>query len=121
MQGGEIFVPKIPSMNIMDLVKAIAPKCQVDITGIRPGEKLHEVLITHDDSRSTMEYADRFVIEPQVYRLHHDGQGEGVRVKENFSYRSNNNPDILSVQDLRRLIYADHPENHPISGKAVHA
>lgn len=111
MQGGEIFVPKIPSMNIMDLVKAIAPKCKVDITGIRPGEKLHEVLITHDDSRCTLEYENRFIIEPQVRHVDYQVLPDGVRVKENFSYRSNNNPEILSVQDLRRLIYPQHPEN----------
>jgi len=107
MQGGEIFVPKIPSMNIMDLVKAIAPDCQVEITGIRPGEKLHEVLITHDDSRCTVEYDDRFVIEPQSLPQGFKPAPGGKRVKENFSYRSNNNDEVLSVQDLRALIYPD--------------
>ncbi len=126
MQGGEIFVPKIPSMNIMDLVKAIAPKCKVEITGIRPGEKLHEVLITHDDSRYTLEYENRFVIEPQIRHVRYKAIPGGERVKENFSYRSNNNPEILSVQDLRRLIYPEHPENTPTkptvaSKKKVHA
>jgi UDP-N-acetylglucosamine 4,6-dehydratase/5-epimerase len=111
MQGGEIFVPKIPSMNIMDLVKAIAPKCKVDITGIRPGEKLHEVLITHDDSRSTLEYETRFVIEPQIKIAGYEPLPGGEQVRENFSYRSNNNPHVLSVQDLRRMIYPEHPEN----------
>ncbi len=111
MQGGEIFVPKLPSMNIMDLVKAIAPKCRVEITGIRPGEKLHEVLITHDDSRLTMEYDSLFIIEPQIHHVQFNPLPGGVRVKENFSYRSNNNDDVLSVQDLRQLIYPTHPEN----------
>lgn len=117
MQGGEIFVPKIPSMNIMDLVKAIAPKCKVEITGIRPGEKLHEVLITHDDSRCTLEYENRYVIEPQIHHRNYTPLPGGVRVPTNFSYRSNNNPDVLSVQDLRRLIYPDHPENKPSKDK----
>jgi UDP-N-acetylglucosamine 4,6-dehydratase/5-epimerase len=120
MQGGEIFVPKIPSMNIMDLVKAIAPKCKVEVTGIRSGEKLHEVLITHDDSRSTLEYETRFVIEPNVKPQGYKPLPGGERVKENFSYRSNNNADILSVQDLRQLIYPDHPENRPSGKKKVH-
>jgi len=122
MQGGEIFVPKLPSMNIMDLVKAIAPDCDVEITGIRAGEKLHEVLITQDDSRYTMEYETLFVIEPQLNAQGYKALPEGTRAVENFSYRSNNNPDILSVQDLRRMIYADHPENVDIdSQKKVHA
>lgn len=117
MQGGEIYVPKIPSMNIMDLVKAIAPKCKVDITGIRPGEKLHEVLITHDDSRSTLEYETRFVIEPQIQQADYKPLPGGERVKENFSYRSNNNPDILSVQDLRRLIYPNQADSRHADAK----
>lgn len=123
MQGGEIFVPKLPSMNIMDLVKAIAPKCKVEISGIRPGEKLHEVLITHDDSRYTLEYESYYMIEPQIHSVQYKPLAGGKRVKENFSYRSNNNDDILSVQDLRRMIYADHPENAPgeSASSPVHA
>ncbi len=123
MQGGEIFVPKIPSMNIMDLVKAIAPECKVEITGIRPGEKLHEVLITQDDSRSTMEYGDRFVIEPQMELPVYETLPGGKRVKENFSYRSDNNPNVLSVEALRQMIYPEHPENSNPSPKKkkVHA
>ncbi|MEK7083939.1 MAG: polysaccharide biosynthesis protein, partial [Patescibacteria group bacterium] len=66
MQGGEIFVPKIPSMKITDLAKAIAPNCRCKITGIRPGEKLHEVLIPKDEMRHTLELADMYVICPDV-------------------------------------------------------
>jgi len=65
MKGGEIFIPKIPSMNILDLAKAIAPECATEIVGIRPGEKLHEAMITEDDARHTLEYADHFVIQPE--------------------------------------------------------
>src|SRR3990167_5594509 len=65
MSGGELFVPKIPSMNIMDLAKAIAPECKYDIVGIRPGEKLHEVMILEDDSRHTLEFDGYYVVEPE--------------------------------------------------------
>ncbi len=118
MQGGEVFVPKIPSMNIMDLVKAIAPDCTVSFTGIRSGEKLHEVLITQDDSRTTLEFEDKYIIEPShMFEPQSTRHPTGKTVAENFSYRSNNNPDILSVTDLRRLIAVEHPENaaHAVS------
>ncbi|MCA9842005.1 MAG: UDP-N-acetylglucosamine 4,6-dehydratase (inverting) [Cyanobacteria bacterium HKST-UBA03] len=111
MSGGEIFVPKIPTMNIMDLAKAIAPECEVSFTGIRPGEKLHEILITQDDSRSTLEYDTFFIIEPQVKHANYNPLPGGRRVKENFSYRSNNSLDILSVQDLRRIVEQHCPTN----------
>jgi UDP-N-acetylglucosamine 4,6-dehydratase len=62
MEGGEIFVPKIPSMNIVDLARAIAPECRLDIVGVRPGEKLHETMVPEDDARNTVEYDDCFVI-----------------------------------------------------------
>ena len=64
MVGGELFVPKIPSMNMMDLAKAIAPECKTEIIGIRPGEKLHEVMIPKDDARRTIEYEDKYIIKP---------------------------------------------------------
>ncbi len=122
MRGGEIFVPKIPSMNIMDLVKAIAPDCQVKITGIRPGEKLHEILIAHDDSRFTLEYETRFIIEPQTPLPGYKPAAGGVRVKENFSFRSNNNTHILTVQELRRLIYPNQADVSTEAEKSpVHA
>lgn len=66
MHGGEIFVPKIPSMNIMDLAKAIAPNCKYEIVGIRPGEKLHEAMIMEDDARHTLEYEDYYTIYPEL-------------------------------------------------------
>ena len=62
MHGGEIFVPKIPSMNIVDLARAIAPECRLDVVGMRPGEKLHETMVPEDDARNTFEYDDCFVI-----------------------------------------------------------
>jgi len=65
MVGGELFVPKIPSMNIMDLAKVIAPECKTEIVGIRPGEKLHELMITRDDARRTLEFRDHYIIQPE--------------------------------------------------------
>lgn len=107
MQGGELFIPKIPSMNIMDLARAIAPECETEIVGIRPGEKLHEYMISVDDTRNTVEYEDYYVIQPDFIwwdksrYLHHNG---GKRVPEGFSYSSDNNDRWLTVEELRRMI-----------------
>ena len=104
MQGGEIFVPKIPSMMVTDLAKALAPKLSTHVIGIRPGEKLHEVLITEDDARSTLELPDRFIIRPLLYgeQRHYDAAERPV--PEGFRYSSDNNEDWLDPQDLRRLL-----------------
>ncbi len=106
MLGGEIFVPRIPSMKIVDLAEAIAPGCRHEIIGVRPGEKLHEVMIPFDEARNTLEYDDYYVIQPQFdwwanIRTHISG---GRRVPENFSYRSDNNKQWLTVQQLRQLV-----------------
>ena len=104
MRGGEIFVPKIPSMRIMDLVKALAPGCKTKIIGIRPGEKIHETLISADDALSTVEKKDRFVICPAVVFSGKKNTHNGKRLKENFSgYRSDNNTKWLTVEELRRM------------------
>jgi UDP-N-acetylglucosamine 4,6-dehydratase len=85
MIGGEVFVPKLPSMNIMDLAKAMAPGCEVDVIGIRPGEKIHEIMITMDDARMTKEFDDHYVIQPDnIYlRPRFDGLG-GKPVPDEF-------------------------------------
>jgi len=105
MCGGELFVPKIPSMNIMDLAKAIAPECETKIVGIRPGEKIHELMITLDDARNTMEFDDFYVIEPNfkfwTRRCSWDG---GRRVPDDFQYHSGNNPWRLTVDEMREMI-----------------
>lgn len=103
MKGGEIFIPKIPSANIMDIAKAVAPECKIEITGIRPGEKLHEVLITEDDCKKTLEYPDYFVIQQNWLDKRHKKNG-GKPVKSNFVYASNKNSKILSVTEIRKLI-----------------
>lgn len=107
MRGGEIFVPKIPSMNIMDLAEAIAPECETEIVGIRPGEKLHEVMVPEDDARQTLEYDEYFAIYPSFHQwteedLSADGGGEPC--PPGFSYSSDNNSEWLSIEELRRIV-----------------
>ncbi len=109
MQGGELFVPKIPSMRIMDLVESIAPGISVKIIGIRPGEKLHEVMITSDDSHRTLEFHDHYVIQPTIsftrkinYEINALGE-RGVPVEPGFEYNSANNPVFLTVEQLRKM------------------
>ena len=109
MEGGEIFIPKIPSMNIADLAKAIAPDCKHEIVGIRPGEKLHEVLLTEDDSRHALEYDDYYVVEPEfnwwgkAKRNNHKGKP----VKEGFMFSSDTNEKWLTIKDLNELVKND--------------
>jgi len=104
--GGELFVPKIPSMNIVDLAKAIAPDCEHEIVGIRPGEKIHEVLITESDSRHTLELDDFFIVEPEFKwwsnEEHIDNGGKPV--PEGFVYASNSNDKWLSVDEMREIV-----------------
>ena len=103
--GGELFVPKIPSMNIMDLATALAPDCKYETVGIRPGEKIHEVLITEDDARHTLEFKDHFIIEPEFVwwsNTEHIKNG-GKLVKDDFRYASDINDQWLSIEDLREL------------------
>ncbi len=107
MRGGEVFVPKIPSMNIMDLARAIAPEAQTRIIGIRPGEKLHEVMIPEDDARHTLEYPDHFAVLPPYHewdaRSYIEENG-GRLCPEGFSYSSHTNTEWLSVEDLRAMV-----------------
>jgi UDP-N-acetylglucosamine 4,6-dehydratase len=108
MHGGEIFVPKIPSMNIVDLAKAIAPECRIEIVGIRPGEKLHETMVPEDDARNTIEYEDFYVIRSL------SGEAEGFSANQKggqpcaagFRYSSDNNPNWLSIGELQKLVAA---------------
>lgn len=104
MHGGEVFVPKIPSMNIMELVKAVAPEGKVEIIGIRPGEKVHEVLVSEDEAGHTLELEDMFVIEPTHPWWSSEKWAHGKRPAEGFRYGSDTNPHKLSVEDLRRTV-----------------
>ncbi|RAP31607.1 UDP-N-acetylglucosamine 4,6-dehydratase (inverting) [Candidatus Marinamargulisbacteria bacterium SCGC AG-343-D04] len=100
MKGGEIFVPKIPSMNIVDLAKSIGQNCELKYIGIRPGEKLHEVLITEDEARTTIEESTRYIINRRS-----SGPSTPVsNVPEFFSYSSDQNPEVLSTEDLKSLL-----------------
>jgi len=103
MRGGEIFVPKIPSMKVTDLAIAIAPDCEVEIIGIRPGEKLHEVMITEDDARRTLDYGTYYVIQPEFPWWTIESSTGGKPLPEGFSYVSNTNIQWLSVEELRSL------------------
>lgn len=105
MVGGELFVPKIPSMNIMDLTKAIAPECKTDVIGIRPGEKLHEVMIPRDDARRTLEFDSYYIIRPdfKYFSRRFNNEG-GVPVPEDFEYNSGTNTWWLTVEELRKMI-----------------
>lgn len=104
MRGGEIFVPKIPSMNIMSLAKAIAPECEVEIIGIRPGEKLHEAMITEDDARKTLEFDTYYVIQPEFpWWGAEDAQG-GTSLPDGFRYSSETNSWWLTIEELQELV-----------------
>jgi UDP-N-acetylglucosamine 4,6-dehydratase/5-epimerase len=106
MHGGEVFVPKIPSMNIVDLADAIAPGCQVDVTGIRAGEKLHEVLVSTDEARHSLELPDMFVIQPAHAWWKIENWKGGKPLPDGFTYTSSTNPEWLSVDELRRIVTA---------------
>ena len=105
--GGELYVPKIPSYRITDVVEAIGPSCEKPITGIRPGEKIHEEMITSSDSFTTFDLGAYYAILPsdgRVQKLYRDTGVSSTQVPEGFSYNSGSNPDFLSVEQLRALI-----------------
>jgi UDP-N-acetylglucosamine 4,6-dehydratase (inverting) len=105
--GGEIFVPKIPSYRITDVARAIGPECEIRVVGIRPGEKIHEEMITASDSFNTVDLGPYYAILPSVadhFPEDYLQQRGGLRVEPGFAYNSGNNPDFLTVDDLRRLI-----------------
>ncbi|RLC06550.1 MAG: UDP-N-acetylglucosamine 4,6-dehydratase (inverting) [Deltaproteobacteria bacterium] len=106
MRGGEVFVPKIPSMNIMDLAAAIGPNCEYEFVGIRPGEKLHEVLVPEDDARRSLEYDDHFVILPaQSFDAFRETSYKGGKpCPDGFRYASDTNQKWLSIEDLQEMI-----------------
>ena len=104
MKGGEIFVPKIPSMRITDLAKAIAPECRVESVGIRPGEKLHETLISEDDARDTVDMGDYFVVVPNTIWWPPERSPQGKSLPEGFVYRSDVNDDMISIDGLKKIL-----------------
>jgi len=104
VQGGEIFVPKIPSMKVLDLAKTMAPHLETHVVGIRPGEKLHETMITEDESRSTLELPDRYIIRPMLYGDQRHYHPKEQQVSEGFLYSSDNNPSWLHEEDMKELL-----------------
>jgi UDP-N-acetylglucosamine 4,6-dehydratase/5-epimerase len=109
MSGGEIFVPKIPSMRVVDLALSLAPELNQKIVGIRPGEKIHEIMCPQDDSHLTLEFDDHFVITPSI-KYHNSNNSfntnnigeKGVPVEQGFEYNSGSNPKFLNVEELKK-------------------
>jgi UDP-N-acetylglucosamine 4,6-dehydratase len=105
MLGGEVFVPKIPSMRIVDLASAIAPDAELNVIGIRPGEKLHEVLIHEDEARAAVELDDMFVVQPTTELwFGHEWKNNGHELPDGFRYASDTNPDWLSLDEILQII-----------------
>lgn len=104
MQGGEVFVPKVPSMKVVDVAKTVAPSARVEIIGVRPGEKLHEVLITNDESRHCYDFAEGYLIASELKPLpKYDGLALS-KTPDGWAYSSDQNPCWLSPADLKRLM-----------------
>jgi UDP-N-acetylglucosamine 4,6-dehydratase len=120
MHGGEVFVPKIPSSRVADLASALAPGVPHKIVGIRPGEKLHEIMVPADDAHHTLEFRQHYVITPSIvfytqpdYAI--DGLGERARaLGEGFEYSSGTNPWFLSVDEIRAMIDASSEDHRPL-------
>ena len=104
MHGGEVFVPKIPSMKMMDLVQAIAPEATVEDIGIRPGEKLHEALISEDEARQTIELEEMYVVQPSHPWWSRGNWEEGKALPADFRYTSDTNRAWLDVAGLQALV-----------------
>ena len=107
LHGGEIFVPKIPSMRLLDLAETIAPGCEVETIGIRPGEKLHEVLVSEDESRNALETEEMFVIQPVHPWWKSENWVHGTKLPEGFRYSSDTNERWLTRQELEELVAPD--------------
>ena len=111
MHGGEVFIPKIPSVRITDLAQSMAPDLPVEIIGIRPGEKLHEVMCPKDDSHLTLEFPEHYIIKPSFtfddfnidYSCTLLGEN-GIQVESGFEYNSENNHHFLSVKEIKVII-----------------
>lgn len=107
MEGGELYVPKIPSIRITELAEAIAPGAATHEIGIRPGEKLHEEMIAADDSRRTLRLGDRYVVMPHLGGWGYNAPTDGTPVTDGFCYQSDSNEEWLSVEELRELLASD--------------
>jgi FlaA1/EpsC-like NDP-sugar epimerase len=114
MHGGEIFVPKIPSMKLMEMAEAIAPGCDVQAIGIRPGEKLHEVLLSEDEARHALEMDDMYVIQPAHPWWRKENWKQARPLPEGFRYTSDSNPQQLSAEQLYELVDESSPTLVPV-------
>ncbi len=104
MHGGEVFVPKVPSVDIMRLVEIVAPECEVEYMGIRAGEKLHEVLISLDEARHTLEFDDWYIVQPVHPWWSRDSFADGRQLPEGFQYASDTNQERLSGEQIHHMI-----------------
>jgi UDP-N-acetylglucosamine 4,6-dehydratase len=105
MQGGEVFVPKIPSMKMTDLARAVAPEAEIEIIGIRSGEKLHESLIGEDEARTTVELTDMYVVQPSnALWFGHAWEDKGKPLPDGFTYTSANNTVWLDLEGIKQII-----------------
>jgi len=105
MEGGEVFIPKIPSTKVVDLARAIAPNAEIDIIGIRPGEKLHEMLISEDEARHTIELDSMFVVQPaEATWFGYSWKDRGKALKEGYYYSSDNNAEWLDIEGIKKYI-----------------
>lgn len=110
MQGGEVFIPKLPSMNVVDLARAVAPGAQIEFIGIRPGEKLHEAMLSDDEARATYELDDRYVLTAgDREHVAEHWQSRGSRLPDGFAYTSQNNDHWLSIDEMKELLRAAEP------------
>jgi UDP-N-acetylglucosamine 4,6-dehydratase/5-epimerase len=114
MQGGEIFVPKIPSMRMMDVAECIAAGCEIETIGIRPGEKLHEVLVSEDEARNTVEVEDMYVIQPSHPWWNGENMLNGRALPDGFRYASDTNSDWLTNERLEELIASIEPDKSTV-------
>jgi UDP-N-acetylglucosamine 4,6-dehydratase len=113
MRGGEVFVPKIPSMRVIDLAKAIAPSAEIEEVGIRPGEKLHEVLISEDEARNTVDAGGMYIVKPPETLWERSLNYEGRNLPDGFRFSSDTNDMWLDVQGIRQLVAPFEPVATP--------
>jgi UDP-N-acetylglucosamine 4,6-dehydratase len=114
MHGGEIFVPKIPSMRLVDLAEAVAPGCAVEYIGIRPGEKLHEVLLSEDEARTAVALDDMYIVQPSHPWWKRGNWVHGRELPPGFRYTSDSNEEWLSQEQLQELIEPKAPVKSPV-------
>jgi len=117
MHGGEIFVPKIPSMKLVEMAEALAPGCEVRITGIRPGEKLHEVLLSEDEARHTVEIDDMYIVQPAHPWWRQENWKQARTLPDGFCYTSDKNSRWLTGEELYELMHERSPVVMPLSSE----